>query len=97
MAKREFLDTIRDSYRNSSKKDKSRILDAFIAVTGHYRKHGIKSSADCSEEYHQLKPGLYAQPRRRLVGRSQSSTSMVVSQGVNGLLSASAECFLASL
>ena len=27
---------------DSSKKDKSRILDEFIAVTGHHRKHGIR-------------------------------------------------------
>ena len=42
MAKRELLATLRDRYRSSSKKDKSRILDEFIAVTGHHRKHGIR-------------------------------------------------------
>ena len=42
MAKRELLATIRDRYQISSKKDKSRILDEFIAVTGHNRKHGIR-------------------------------------------------------
>ena len=42
MAKRELLATIRDRYRSSSKKDKSRILDEFIAVIGHNRKHGIR-------------------------------------------------------
>ena len=42
MAKRGLLATIRDRYRSSSKKDKSRILDEFIAVTGHHRKHGIR-------------------------------------------------------
>ena len=42
MAKRELLATIRDRYRSSTKKDKSRILDEFIAVTGHHRKHGIR-------------------------------------------------------
>ena len=42
MAKRELLDTIRDRYRSSTKKDKTRILDEFIAVTGHHRKHGIR-------------------------------------------------------
>ena len=31
-----------DRYRASSKKDKGRILDEFIAVTGHHRKHGIR-------------------------------------------------------
>ena len=38
MAKQELLTTIRDRYRGSSRKDKSRILDEFIAVTGHHRK-----------------------------------------------------------
>ncbi len=42
MAKRELLATLRDRYRSSSKKDKSRILDEFIAITGHHRKHGIR-------------------------------------------------------
>ena len=41
-AKLELPATIRDHYRSSSKKDKSRILDEFIAVTGHHRKHGIR-------------------------------------------------------
>ena len=34
MAKQELLATIRDRYRASSKREKSRILDEFIAVTG---------------------------------------------------------------
>ena len=42
MAKRELLATLRDRYRSSTKKNKSRILDEFIAVTGHHRKHGIR-------------------------------------------------------
>ena len=42
MSKQELLATIRDRYRECSKKDKSRILDEFIAVTGHHRKHGIR-------------------------------------------------------
>ena len=42
MVKQELLATTRDRYRCSSKKDKSRILDEFIAVTGHHRKHGIR-------------------------------------------------------
>ena len=45
MAKRELLATIQDRYRASSKRDKSRILDEFIAVTGHHRKHGIRLPA----------------------------------------------------
>ena len=42
MAKRELLATIRDRYLASSQKDKGRILDEFISVTGHHRKHGIR-------------------------------------------------------
>ena len=42
MAKQELLISIRDRYRESCKKDKGRVLDEFIAVTGHHRKHGIR-------------------------------------------------------
>ena len=42
MAKQELLATIRDRYWASSKKDESRILDEFIAVTGYHRKRGIR-------------------------------------------------------
>ena len=42
MAKQEVLVKLRERYRNSSKKDKTRILDEFIAITGHHRKHGIR-------------------------------------------------------
>ena len=42
MAKQELLATIRDRYQESSKKEKGRILDEFMAVTGHHRKHGIR-------------------------------------------------------
>ena len=42
MAKKELLATGRDRHRESSRKDKTRILDEFIAVTGHHRKHGIR-------------------------------------------------------
>ena len=42
MAMQEVLVKLRERYRNSSKKDKTRILDEFIAITGHHRKHGIR-------------------------------------------------------
>ena len=52
MAKRELLATLRDRYRSSSKKDKGRILDEFMEITGHHRKHGIRLSEqpDADEE-----------------------------------------------
>ena len=49
MAKQELLASIRDRYRESSRKDKSKILDEFIAVTGHHREHGIRLLARSSE------------------------------------------------
>ena len=50
MAKQELVATIRDRYRQSSKKDKGRILDEFTAITGHHRKHGIRLlSGDCRQ------------------------------------------------
>ena len=49
MAKQELLASIRDRYRESSRQDKSKILDEFIAVTGHHRKHGIRLLARSSE------------------------------------------------
>ena len=42
MAKQELVTTIRDRYQQASKKDKGRILDEFIAIPGHHRKHGIR-------------------------------------------------------
>ena len=39
---RELLVTLWDRYRNSSKKDKGRILDEFRAIDGHHHKHGVR-------------------------------------------------------
>ena len=58
MAKQELLATKRDRYRESSKKDKGQILDEFIAVTGHHRKHGIRllgQSGDAGEKLSMIK------------------------------------------
>ncbi len=49
MAKQELLATIRDRYRRSSRNDKSRVLDEFISVTGHHRKHGIRLLAQSDD------------------------------------------------
>ena len=50
MAKQELLATIRDRYLASSKREKSRILDEFTAVTGHHRKHGIRLLRQSSDD-----------------------------------------------
>ncbi len=49
MAKQEFPAAIRERYRGDSNRDKSRILDEFITVTGHHRKHGIRLMAQSKE------------------------------------------------
>ena len=72
MAKQELLATIRDRYRASSKKDKGRILDEFIAVTGHHRKHGIRllgQSGDDGEQQPAAKKGrrIYDESVRQAV------------------------------
>ena len=54
MAKRELLASIQDRYQGSSKKDKGRILDEFIAVTGHHRKHGIRLLGRLGEDADQM-------------------------------------------
>ena len=72
MAKQELLATIRDRYRASSKKDKGRILDEFITVTGHHRKHGIRllgQSGDDGEQQPAAKKGrrIYDEAVRQAV------------------------------
>ena len=49
MAKQELLAAIRERYRGASKRDQSRILDEFITLTGHHRKHGIRLLAQSQE------------------------------------------------
>ena len=72
MAKQELLATIRDRYRASSKREKSLILDEFIAVTGHHRKHGIRllgRSSDDGEQQLAVKKGrrIYDEAVRQAV------------------------------
>ena len=38
----EILGAIRSRYREASKKDKSRMLDEFVAMTGCHRKHAVR-------------------------------------------------------
>ena len=54
MAKRELLASIQHRYQGSSKRDKGRILDEFIAVTGHHRKHGIRLLGQTGEAADQV-------------------------------------------
>ena len=42
----EVLGTIRCRYREASKKDKSRMLDEFVAIVGCYKKHAARLISD---------------------------------------------------
>ena len=57
MAKQELLTSIQERYQGSSKRDKVRILDEFITVTGHHRKHGIRLSGKSGDAVGQA-PGV---------------------------------------
>lgn len=41
-AKGALVDSIRSRYYGARKKDKSRILDEFVAITGHQRKYTLR-------------------------------------------------------
>ena len=45
LAKLELVNLLRDRYRLARKKDKSKILDEFVATTGHHRKHALRMLA----------------------------------------------------
>ena len=62
MAKQELLATIRNRYQASSRKEKSRILDEFIAVTGHHRKHGIRLLGQSGDDWEQWSPNAAGTP-----------------------------------
>ena len=51
----EVLETIRDRYAEASKRDKSRMLDEFVALSGSPRKHAVRHL----NQHGQMKP--YAQ------------------------------------
>lgn len=59
-SKRELLATIRPRYRKASKKEKQKILDEFVAVTGYHRKYAIRVMNSEEHKKHRKKPG----PRR---------------------------------
>ena len=41
-SKRELVEAVRDRYLRSGRKEKSNILDEFVAITGFHRKHAIR-------------------------------------------------------
>ena len=45
----EVLGAIRSRYREAAKRDKSRMLDEFVAIVGCHRKHAVRLLAHCEE------------------------------------------------
>jgi hypothetical protein len=45
-AKAELVDSIRSRYYDARKRDKSRVLDEFVAITGHQRKYALRMFAE---------------------------------------------------
>ena len=45
----EVLGSIRDRYAEASKRDKSKMLDEFVALTGCHRKHAVRLMGQCEE------------------------------------------------
>ncbi len=45
----EVLVAIRSRYREACKKDKSRILDEFVAIAGCHRKHAVRLLGQCEQ------------------------------------------------
>jgi len=54
-----LVGTIWDSYQNSTRRDKGRILDGFIAVAGLHSKHSIRLLTQSTDkrEHHSLLAG----------------------------------------
>ena len=53
--KREILDALKRRYNKVSKRDKTKIIDEFVAVSGYHRKHAIRLINGQNEEYMEKK------------------------------------------
>ncbi len=62
--RKELLDAMRRRYHESSKRDKARILDEFIALTGYHRKHGIRLLQRDGDSEIQPLPDVLVRTRR---------------------------------
>ena len=60
----EVLGAIGSRYREAAKRDKSRMLDEFVAIVGCHRKHAVRLLAHCEEEQTALFPGADAYTTR---------------------------------
>jgi hypothetical protein len=61
--RRELVATIRDRYQAAARRDKQRILDEFVALTGYHRKHAVRVLGSAIDEEQPSRP-----PRERIYG-----------------------------
>ena len=60
----EVLGAIRNRYREASKRDKSRMLDEFVALTGCHRKHAVRLLGEHEPSTGRSVPGAGASTTR---------------------------------
>ena len=56
--RKELIEAVAQRYRAASKRDKSKILDEFAALTEYHRKHAIRLLRSAPRELHQ-RPGRH--------------------------------------
>ncbi len=56
-SKRELLETVQPRYRKARRKEKQKILDEFVAITGYHRKYAIRVLNSVVHKEHKKKPG----------------------------------------
>jgi len=56
-SKKELLETVRPRYRKAGRKEKQKILDEFVAVTGYHRKYEIRVLNSVRNKGQAKKPG----------------------------------------
>ena len=61
----EVLGSIRNRYAGASKRDRSRMLDEFVALTGCHRKHAVRLMGQCEEGQAAAPPGASGSTTRR--------------------------------
>ena len=82
----EVLGAIRNRYREASKRDKSRMLDEFVALTGCHRKHAVRLLGHDEEEV------------KRPLSRAERSWATGVSKtSINVHLTDQGKCHLSNL
>jgi len=76
----ELLEALRCRYRDSTKKEKARILDEFVSLSGYHRKHAIRVLGEngCGKRKVQLCPSSGVSHSRRIYDEAVKQALIVV-------------------